>query len=283
VFDKIESGDFMKKLGWLLSVSALSLALHAQDVVINPPLSVDPEDGKSLKEDRPVGTLVPAKVEINPVDGQLKLEDKKPEDAKKVVEENKPSPKEEAVKEPEAAVISSPVVERSYPIEKYLQFSYGYLDSKWSKADPSLDNGSTLVDFRFVADMNQHNQFGFAIEMIHDNSGQAIPENIRALQYKLFLDYHRTLFTDKLDWMVGLALSVGDFSIKKLQLNDSGEEVYTKIKSGTMYGIIPSAGLRFYLGDRNSIDIAVEYHQYLSKPQSYIGGFAFVPRFSFVF
>ncbi len=269
----------MKKLGWLLSVSAFSLALHAQDVVINPPLSVDPEDGKSLKEDRPVGTLVPAKVEINPVDGQLKLEDKKTIDSKT-------SPKTETATESDSAIANLPsvsVTERSYPIEKYLQFSYGYLDSKWSKADPSLDNGSTLVDFRFVADMNQHNQFGFAIEMIHDNSGQAIPENIRALQYKLFLDYHRTLFTDKLDWMVGLALSVGDFSIKKLQLNDSGEEVYTKIKSGTMYGIIPSAGLRFYLGDRNSIDIAVEYHQYLSKPQSYIGGFAFVPRFSFVF
>ena len=38
-----------------------------------------------------------------------------------------------------------------------------------------------------------------------------------------------------------------------------------------------------YNVDRNSIDITVEYHQYLGKPQRYVGGFAFVPRFSFVF
>jgi hypothetical protein len=149
--------------------------------------------------------------------------------------------------------------------------------------DSSLDNGSTLTDFRIVSDMNEHNQFGFAIELVHDTTQEAIPENIRALQYKLFMDYHHTIFADKLDWMAGVALSIGDYSIRKLSLNGSGEKVYTKLQSGTIYGVIPSAGLRFYLGGRNSIDISVEYHQYLSKPQSYIGGFAFVPRFSFVF
>lgn len=281
------------KLGWLLVLCSLSL--RAQDVVVNPPLSLEPEDGKQIiKDSAPAATPAtatatavtsePKKVETNSVvDGQLKLDDKKPEskseaksaEVKSAVMKVVPTPKKEEVKLVEPTLPSS--------LEKYLQFSFGYLNSKWEKADPSLDNGSTLTDFRVVSDMNQHNQFGFAVEMIHDTTQEAIPENIRALQYKLFLDYHRTIFTDKLDWMAGIAFSLGDYSIRKLQLNGQGQSVYTKIKSGTMYGVIPSAGLRFYLVDRNSIDISVEYHQYFSKPQQYIGGLAFVPRFSFVF
>lgn len=275
----------MKRLGWLFILA--SFTLSAQEVIENPPLEISPEAGREIMQDAPVGTLVPAK--IDPVDGQLKLGEQKSVDTKEEMQEvpaaSSVAPRAaaettEAQKATEVVLIEPT---RFYPQAQYLQFSFGYLNSHWKKIDHSLDNGSTLTDFRVVSDMNQHNQFGFAIELIHDTSKESIPENIRALQYKLFIDHHRPLFVDKLDWMVGLALSIGDFSIRKLSQGASGEEVYTKLKTGTMYGVIPSAGLRFYLGGRNSIDVGVEYHQYLSKPQSFIGGFAFVPRFSFVF
>lgn len=280
----------MLKLGWLLGC-VLAISVNAQDVVVNPPLSIEPEAGQRLKE--PVeGALVPVNAEIT-VDGQLKLQDKKPDekpaDAKPAdvkAEEKKPEPAAEAVAIAINPADTTPVTEAPRPVfqaEKYLQFSYGYLDSKWDKIDPSLENGSTLTSFRVVADMNRHNQFGFAIELVSDTTSEASPENIRAVQYRLFLDFHRTLFTDKLDYLFGAALTIGDYSIRKLELNGSGQEVYSKIKSGTIYGVIPSAGLRFYLVGKNSIDVTVEYHQYLSKPQKHIGGLALVPRFSFVF
>lgn len=267
----------MKRLGWLFFLAAFNLG--AQEVVTNPPLDLTHDASRPMADDAPI-------------DGQLKLGEKKNDDSKPVAEamvvrEDAKTDAEVVIPpraEPKAAE-ELKLVEptRYFPLEKYLQFSFGFLNSKWDRADSSLDNGSTLTDFRVSADMNQRTQFGFAIELIHDTSGASIPENIRALQYKLFIDHHRPLYADKLDWMAGVALSIGDYSIRKLSLNTSGEEVFTKIKSGTIYGIIPSAGLRFYLGGRNSIDIGAEYHLYLSKPQSYIGGFAFVPRFSFVF
>jgi hypothetical protein len=272
----------MFRLGWLLAgfIFILSISVYAQDVIVNPPLSLDPEDGRRIIEREPTdGALVPIKAEVTE-DGQLKLEDKKP--AVSGPAEKMPEATEQKSAEVKAA-FKEPSTVDYLPLEKYLQFSFGYLNSKWEKADPSLENGSMLTDFRVVSDMNTHNQFGFAIELVSDKSSQSAPENIRAVQYKLFLDYHRTLFTDKLDYLYGLAVSIGDYSIRKLELNGSGQEVYSKVKSGTIYGIIPSAGLRFYLVGRNSIDIVVEYHQYLSKPQSYIGGLALVPRFSFVF
>lgn len=273
----------MKKLGWLICLTTFNL--YAQTVIDSPPLEMAPEAGREMVEEAPVGTLVPAK--IDPVDGQLKLGEKKSEDNLSAPE---PSKAEAAKTESEITIAPRPADEvklveptRYYPPEKYLQISFGYLNSQWEKADPSLDNGSTLTNFRMVTDMNQHNQGGFAIEIIQDRSDQTAPDNVRALQYKLFIDHHRPIFVDKLDWMAGLAWSMGDFSIRRLTLNSSGEEVNTKIKRGTLLGLIPSAGLRYYLGGRNSIDIGVEYHLYLSKPQSYIGGLAFVPRFSFVF
>lgn len=264
----------MKNIGWLLF---LSMNLHAADVIINPPLSLEPGAGREMvQENAPVGSLVPAK--IDPVDGQLKLGEQKSDEKNEVKSENKDiviTPRQT----PEIKSLEPTV---HYP-QKYLQFSFGYLNSRWKKVDSSLSNGSTLTDLRVVSDMSEKNQFGFAIELIHDTSKEAIPENIRALQYKIFMDHHGSIYADKLDWMVGLALSIGDYSIQKLDHNSSGQETYTKIKNGTIYGVIPSTGLRFYLGGQNSIDISVEYHQYLSKPQRYIGGIAFVPRFSFSF
>jgi hypothetical protein len=250
----------VKKLGWLLFLAAFNLS--AQTVIVNPPLSLEPESGRQMVEDAPV-------------DGNLKLDNKKSEDVSATSDTTTDK----------LLAVTPKIVEpkHNYLLEKYLQFSFGYLNSNWKKADPSLGDGSTLTDFRVVSDMNQHGQFGFAIEMISGNSNEAIPDNIRVLQYKIFIDHHRALFTDKLDWIVGLSLSLGDYSIRKLGLNGSGEVVSTKIKNGTIFGIIPSAGIRFYLGGQNSLDIGAEYHHYLSKPQSYIGGFAFVPRFSFVY
>lgn len=256
----------MKKLVWLLFITAFNLS--AQDVISNPPLEINPESGRQMAKDAPV-------------DGQLKLEENKAVES---------TPTTGILKNEEEVVIHPRAEEavmieglRDYSLEKYFQFSLGYLDSQWKKANSSLGNGSILTNYRIVADMNQRNQFGFAIEMIHDSSGESIPENIRVLQYKLFIDHHRPLFANKLDWIGGLALSIGDFSIRKFGVNGSGNISSTKIYGGSIYGIIPSAGLRFYLGGQNSIDISAEYHFYLSTPQSYIGGFAFIPRFSFVF
>lgn len=271
----------MRKLGWLLFFCSMNL--YAKDVIINPPLSMEPEAGREIVQDAPVGSLVPAK--IDPVDGQLKLGEQKSEDNDLSTgsSDSKSETTDVSIAPRPSEEIKVVESTKYYPFQKYLQFSFGYLGSKWNRVDPTLSNGSTLTDFRVVSDMSQHNQFGFAVEVIQDKSKEAIPENIRALQYKLFMDYHRTVFTDKLDWLLGLAFSIGDFSIHKLSQTSSGQEAYTKIKSGTIYGAIASAGLRFYLDGRNSIDISVEYHQYFSKPQSYIGGFAFVPRFSFAF
>jgi hypothetical protein len=80
-----------------------------------------------------------------------------------------------------------------------------------------------------------------------------------------------------------VSFSIGDYSIRRLSLNAQGEEVNTKIKSGTIFGVAPAFGVRIYLVDRNSIDITGEYHHYFGKTQRYLGGFAFVPRFSFAF
>lgn len=244
----------MNKLGWLLLL--VSFKLSAQAVITNPPLSIGPEDGKSISEEAPVATIVPAK--IDPIDGQLKLDIKKSEEIN--ADNLTVAPIKEEVK--------TAMPTHQYPLSKYLQFSFGYLDSRWDKIDSSLGQGSALTDFRVASDYNSHGQFGFAIEIIQDTSGEKSPDNIRALQYKLFVDHHRPIFENKLHWMAGMALSVGD---------------YSATKSGTMYGLIPSAGLRFYLGGLNSIDIGIEYHLYLSKPQSYVGGLAVIPRFSFAF
>lgn len=262
-----------------ISLVILFLGINVKaEVIMSPPLSVEPSAGRELvQENAPTGTLVPAKVD--PIDGQLVLGEVKKVPVAPV--EVAPATTPEVTPATENIEIAPRIIESSKPFlfQKYLQFSLGYLDSKWKKIEPGLENGSVVTDFRVVSDMNSHNQLGFAIELIQDTTKEeATPENIRVLQYKIFVDYHRTIFTDKLDWIAGLALSLGDYSIRKL---DAG--AYYRIKSGTIYGVTPNLGLRFYLGGRNSIDITVEYQQYISKPQSYIGGFALAPRFSFAF
>jgi len=251
-------GDNMHKLGCFLLLC--SSTVLAQDVVVNPPINLEPVAVREIKQ----------------VDSQINLNNQKLNenlDKKLEIKEAQYAPKS-----PEVIQLSSPI--KNNPLQQYLQFSFGYLNSQWRSINSSLDNGSTLTDFRIVSDMNGHNQLGMAIEFIQDTSSATIPENIRALQYKIFLDYHRSLFVEKLDLVAGLALSVGDFSIRKLSVNGSGQEVYTKLHYGTLYGIIPSLGFRFYFIGSSFIDLTAEYHEYLSRPQRYIGGFAFVPRFS---
>ena len=173
-----------------------------------------------------------------------------------------------------------------YTLKKYLQFSIGYLGSNYKKVDPNLGKGSALSSIRFVSDVTHKFQSGFAIEILSDMSDQKIPESVRSIQYRLFVDYHAALKRGvglQLDWVSGLSLSFGDYSLKRHFVNAQGLELSQKIKDGTIIGLIPAVGLRFYLGSSNSIDLMAEYHLYFGKPQKYIGGFAFSPRINFVF
>ena len=171
-------------------------------------------------------------------------------------------------------------------LRRYLQFSFGYLNSDYEKFHPSLDNGSMLTSFRFVGDMDQNFQTGFAVEILTDRSSQKIPDSIRSLQYRLFVDYHAPLFEKgafSTDWIGSMALAVGDYGVRRRYLNTQGQELSVKIKEGTLVGLIPGAGIRFYLVGKSSFDLMVEYHLYFGKPQTYIGGLAFNPRLSFEF
>ena len=231
---------------------AVEAVMTPNDDVINPPVQVSaPEQSQP----------------VNAMDGQLRLDET-----------------------PEAVVLSSPNTNifleyEQRSLRNYLQYSFGYLDSQYKKIDPSLGNGSSLTSLKFVADVSQNYQIGFAVEILNDNSGQVIPDSIRVLQYRLFFDYHNRLAVKglKLDWVTGFGFSVGDFGIRKRDVNSLGQDTSVKIKTGMIVGLIPTVGLRFYLFDQNSLDLMIEYHQYFTTPQRYIGGMAFAPRFSFLF
>jgi hypothetical protein len=215
----------------------------------------------------------------NPQDGQLKLE--KTTQATPVVSEQVVQPAE------------APVINATLPVEyydaflgKYIQFSFGYINSRYEKIHSTLDNGSTQTAIKFASDINSKLQTGFAVEFLTDTSGQSIPDNIRVVQYRLFADYHKPVFqmrSTRFDWVGGLSFSIGEYGIKRRYRNLQGEEVSVKIKSGTIVGLIPAAGIRVYILDKNSFDIMVEYHQYFGNPQKYIGGLAIAPRINFQF
>jgi hypothetical protein len=221
---------------------------------------------------------------VNPIDGQLKL-DGPTTPKKKLVEVEI----QNTVTAPDQAPTSIDIIAIGYvenPLKKYLQFSFGYMNSRYEKIHSSLDNGSTMTSFKFVADMTQKWQSGFAVEILADTSGQTTPDNIRVVQYRLFVDHHAPLFyrgAMRLDWVGGLSFSIGDFGIRRRYLNGLGQEVSVKLKDGIIVGLIPAAGLRIYLIGQNSLDLMVEYHQYFGNPQKYIGGLAISPRLSFVF
>ena len=237
----------------------------------------------------PVNAAEPAVVivvaEKNPKDGQLKLEgaqtqatvvkveDKRIDD-RKVVITDKTKAETEAIA----------VVYFEEPLKKYLQFSYGYLNSRYEKINSNLDNGSTITGLSFVSDFNPRVQAGLAMELLSDTSAQSIPDNIRVVQYRLFTNYHAPIsHSIRFNWVGGLALSIGNYGIRRRYINLQGEEASVKISQGSIIGLIPALGVRIYLARKNSIDLMVEYHQYFGNPQRYIGGLAFVPRFSFEF
>lgn len=247
----------------------------AQQIIESAPLSVE-DDGtrkiivKSVKSEssEALSTSPIAPVQMAPYsnDGQLKLEDSNKEAA--VVIEKIPS----------TAMIF-------LPPQRYLQFSFGFLDSKYDKVDPTLDNGSTLNSLNFVADYNQRLQVGMGVEVISDTSGQKIPDNIRALQYRVFVDRHvpMSFASERFEWLHGLALSIGDYGFKKRYINGLGQEVSQRLSEGFLFGLIPGAGIRIYLVERISLDLLGEYHLYFGKPQTYLGGLAFSPRLNLVF
>lgn len=277
------------------------------DDVINPPEGIKKEAPKKTAkasksapkvEVKPVAVeVIPAIAPIaeksvpkNPVDGQLKLDGPA---APTPVSQNKSVEIQiqntVVVPSAEQAPTNIDIVAIGYienPLKKYLQFSFGYMNSRYEKIHSSLDNGSTMTSFRFVSDVTQKWQTGFAIEILADTSGQTTPDNIRVVQYRLFADRHAPLFYRgalKLDWVGGLSFSVGDFGIRRRYLNTMGQEVSVKLKDGIIVGLIPAVGLRIYLIGQNSFDLMVEYHQYFGNPQKYIGGLAISPRLSFEF
>jgi hypothetical protein len=249
----------------------------AQQVIEATPLSVE-DDGtrkiivKSEKAESsealstsPTVPLQETLSSVNSNDGKLKLEDNK--EASAIIE-----------KTPVTAMIF-------FPPQRYLQISIGFLDSKYDKVDPTLDNGSTLSSLNFVADYSQRLQVGMGVEVISDTSGQKIPDNIRALQYRLFVDHHSPMkfASERFEWLTGLALSIGDYGFKKRYINGLGLEVSQRLNEGFLVGLIPGVGVRIYLVERMSLDLIGEYHLYFGKPQTYLGGLAFSPRLNLVF
>jgi hypothetical protein len=244
----------------------------AQKKVVTPPVVAAPIP--------PIATT-PVPPPVNPIDGQLKLGSTPSETPAPAA----PSVATEKTPElPDVEVLTFEYNDR--PLRNYLQFAFGYINSRYSKVDPNLKNGSTETAFKFVADMTRNYQTGFAVEVLSDTSDKKIPENIRSLQYRIFVDYHKSFYTKrsfKLDWVAGLSLAIGDYGIKRRYRNADGEEVSVVIKDGTIIGLIPAGGVRIYLAGQNSFDFMLEYHQYFGNPQKYVGGFAASPRINFEF
>lgn len=246
----------------------------AQQVIEATPLSVEDDGTRKIivktekvesSEALSTSPIAPVQMAPNSNDGQLKLEENI--EASVVIE-----------KIPATKMIF-------LPPQRYLQFSFGYLDSKYDKVDPTLDNGSTLNSLNFVADYNQRLQVGMGVEVISDTSGQKIPDNIRALQYRLFVDHHvpMSFAPERFEWLRGLAISIGDYGFKKRYINGLGQEVSQRLNEGFLFGLIPGIGVRIYLVERISLDLLGEYHLYFGKPQTYLGGLAFSPRLNLVF
>lgn len=242
------------------------------DDVINPPEGIS-ETKHIAKEVIPANNLSGEKIKLaSPIDGQLKLNGEASTNLQSIPNRNAKGDLFLNYKEP--------------ILNNYLQFSFGYLDSKYKKIHSSLKNGSSVMSFKFVADVSSQLQSGFAVEVLSDKSGQSLPDSIRALQYRLFCDYHAPLFNYgklRMGWVGGLGLSLGDYGIKRYYVNGLGQEVSVKLNDGVIVGLIPVAGIRIYLFGQNTFDFMLEYHQYFGTPQRYIGGLALAPRFSFVF
>jgi hypothetical protein len=293
----------MKILGLLIFV--ISFKLSAQTIIENAPLSVETEPGRQMV--RGSEATIPmssstsqstssnssssnsgssvvvekkSKKKKSEVVKEEKIEELKKEDGKRseikkevdsdyATEADKPAIQNQKRVE-KVVIIHDNEMDVDQDLHKYFQVSYAMINSNWKKFDPAFKKESSSTEYKILADMTEHVQFGLSMTLIHQKGVEDNPGNIRALYYKLFTDYHRSIFRDRLDWIAGLALAVGDYNIPN-------------VKSGSLIGGIPSVGIRFYLFGQNSLDVVTEYHAYFSRPARYMGGFALAPRFSFVF
>jgi hypothetical protein len=289
----------MKNTLCFLLLSLYSQTVFSQESIEIAPLSVEDDGARKIKVNSGNTSALPPQ----PIDGQLKLE----EDKEKVKEEVKEEVKKEVVtdvKPAEAAkndiAVENPKKEVEIVVEKksntihllednrrrvYIQIGFGYVNSKFDQVYSALDNGMTVNSLKFVRDLNDNIQTGFGVEFYSDTSGEKLPDNIRSIQYRLSVEYHKPLLskTTRLEALGGLSLSIGDYGLRRRYVNGLGQEVSVKISEGTLIGFIPSAGLRVHFFEANSLDLLTEFHQYLGNPQKYYGGLGGMLRLNFGF
>ena len=275
----------MKNALCFLLLSVYSQMSFAQESIEIAPLSVEDDGARKIKVNKD-SALAP-----QPVDGQLKLEDDKKEVTTEV-KSTQPTQENEVVASPkkEIEVVvekkATHLLSEEQPRRRvYIQIGYGYVNSKFEKVYYALDNGMTVNSLKFVRDLNEHIQTGFGVEFYSDTSGEKLPDNIRSIQYRLSVDYHRALFNKvvKLEALGGLSMTIGDYGLRRRYVNGLGQEVSVKISEGTLIGFIPGIGIRMPFFEANSLDLLAEYHQYLGNPQKYYGGLGGMMRLNFGF
>ncbi len=265
-----------------------SSLLLAQESIEIAPLSVEDDGARRIKVN-PKSSQTETVAQPQPIDGQLKLEEPansvaSPEVEKKLEEKAADVTQKEVeiVVEKKSAYV---YVEEAKRRRVYIQIGFGYVNSQFEKVYYALDNGMTINSLKFVRDLSDHIQTGFGVEFYSDTSGEKLPDNIRSIQYRLSVDYHRELLKKvvKLDAIGGLSMTIGDYGLRRRYINGLGQEVSVKISEGTLIGIIPGLGLRAHFFEANSLDLLAEYHQYLGNPQKYYGGLGGMMRLNFGF
>ena len=78
-------------------------------------------------------------------------------------------------------------------------------------------------------------------------------------------------------------MAVGNYGLRRRYINGLGEEVSVKISEGILVGLIPGLGFRIPFLATNSLDLLLEYHQYLGNPQKYYSGLGLMMRLNFGF
>lgn len=163
--------------------------------------------------------------------------------------------------------------------KKYFQLSYGYLTSNYSQFDSSLKNGSIISSLRFMVDVNKELQFGVGIETIQNKNSDAFLEDLTALQYQLCWDWVKPFKNSTWAGIYGFMIGLGDYSIrKKVILN--GIEYKETLDSGSLVGVIPNFGVRYYFSTSTSLDLLGAYDGYIGPRQKYLGGFSSSLRLS---
>ena len=167
----------------------------------------------------------------------------------------------------------------------YIQMGYGHVSSKFGKVYSALDDGMIINSLRFVRDLNDTIQTGFGLEFCSETSGEKLPDNIRSIQYRFSIEYHQKLLRkySNIQGIGGLSMAVGNYGLRRRYINGLGEEVSVKISEGILVGLIPGLGFRIPFLATNSLDLLLEYHQYLGNPQKYYSGLGLMMRLNFGF